>query len=222
MTKTDRLEKKLDRDNFISWNRQMRCLLYAQKIIKATSLPEGTEVVPEDDKDLELYAAIMLNVSDRLQTTVAAHTTGQAAYQALVDKFHASAGAQKYNYLRQLHSLKMKPNESMVYYLGRAKDLQKQMEMVNTTIDDDTLSYYVLSGLPEEYNIIVKLHKRVPQIDFSVLERELLEEEQDLQLDKSTEMRSYEKHHVGAYRAQRSGGSNFKCEHCGRIGHTAD
>ena len=127
MGRNDRLDERLGRDNFESWDRMMRCLLLDKGLITARSLnvAEALESYPE--KDANVYAQLMLNVEPQYHLTIQVAGGGESAYKALQEKFQQKNAAQRMLLLGQLHELEMKPREEVLELVSRAKILQARL-----------------------------------------------------------------------------------------------
>jgi transposase InsO family protein len=134
---------------------------------------------------------------------------------------------------QELHSLKMKSGEPVTMYVGRAKDLFRDLTATGFELKPDELAWSMLAGLPSSFNtlrtILETLEGALSSVD-AILPK-LLVHEQGFKLPKDEGGGGSDA--AVAYAAQRKGGKEKshgkdesrgkgpKCYNCGEFGHIA-
>ena len=158
MGKSDFLREKLRVDNFTSWDREFRCLMYTKGVLNEEALQSNKEFLVREGKDGELRAQLMLNVERTFHTIVDGAATGVQAYAALKDLSAKKDKASKVILLREVTDLSMRNDEDVTTYAARASDLQDRLGKIGENISDDDLAIRFLNGLPPPYATFRQIH----------------------------------------------------------------
>jgi hypothetical protein len=97
---------------------------------------------------------IGLNVEDHHLGSIEACKTAKGAWDLLETTYKSKSNARKMQLRQELHSLKMKSGEPVTMYVGRAKDLFRDLTATGFELKPDELAWSVLAGLPSSFNTL--------------------------------------------------------------------
>jgi hypothetical protein len=149
MTDTDKLSfKKLDVDNYATWQAKMRSLLTIKECI-------GAITNAADAKSAKALALITLCVEDYHLPEISSCNNAKEAWDALEQTYRARSIANQLTLMRELNTIRMGPNEPVAKYIGRARSIRDQLQAAGRPVDTNTVVLAVLNGFPEQYNTLV-------------------------------------------------------------------
>lgn len=235
MGKNDYLKDRLTVNNFTSWDREFRCLMYTKGVLKPEALQSKVEFATQDDKDGELRAQLMLNTEKMFHPIIDAADTGLAAYQALKKLSEDKDKASKVQLQRELNELRMKNSECITEYAARTAELKERLVKIGTAVDEDDLAMRFLQGLPGPYATFRQIHMvNNRAIDMNGLLPALLKME--MEVDKSERIMKGRAMHAREYKKPAGAGPGGRynakngkrgqketreCFYCGKTGHLA-
>jgi hypothetical protein len=132
------------------------------------------------EKSLKALALIGLSVEDYHLATVGNAASAKAAWEALKNLYAQQSMALVVDLKRSLGDLRLKQGESITEYIGRAVEIQSQLQAAGHTLSDQDLILQVLCGLPDEYRIVSTIMENSDsqqQPSLSVVRSKLLREE---------------------------------------------
>jgi hypothetical protein len=178
---SERLDRKLNDTNYLTWTTLFRCLLFRKKLISKGIKPQE-EVVIDEGKDDLVYAELLSNVEENLFPVIQNAGSGEAALEALDALFKSKTKARKIELRRQFNSLRMEEGEAVSRFASRAQELQGQLTSVGHDIKTQEVVEAVIAGLPQEYDVISTiLMNQGDDLDISEVLQRLLPVEAKLQ-----------------------------------------
>ncbi|KAI5640385.1 gag-polypeptide of LTR copia-type domain-containing protein [Phthorimaea operculella] len=146
--------EKLDGvSNFGTWKFQMTMYLKLEDLWSCIEIPEGGVVDPK--KDIKALARISLALKSTCIQYVRTAKTAKAAWDALCGVFEDKGFYRRVMLLRQLHQASYSNFNTMDNYIEYIMNLVHQLADIGRTIDDQEVAELLLSGLPQEYDIVV-------------------------------------------------------------------
>jgi hypothetical protein len=113
----------LNGENYAVWSQRMEMFLVHKKLWKGVTEPEA-----DADRSAEAKALIGLNVTEQyLGRVVAARNAEQAWDDELEKVFRGKTTARKLQLKRELMTLKQESGKHVAKYVGRAKDLEREL-----------------------------------------------------------------------------------------------
>lgn len=223
---------KLDVDNYATWAMQMKFYLITKKLWKAIS---GATADERNEADAMALAYIGLSVRAHHLPVIARSETAKEAWETLEKLYKDKSNAKRLQLKRELTQLQMAAGESVIKYVARAENIRDQLQAAGTEVTSDDLVLSVLSGLPREYDTIVRIiTSSKDKLDLAVVTPQLLQEEQRATdsegIDKAFAARQagrkpYNRHagygHQQKVRDTAKKQFPGKCFYCGKQGHKA-
>ncbi|KAI5635587.1 gag-polypeptide of LTR copia-type domain-containing protein [Phthorimaea operculella] len=146
--------EKLDGvSNFGTWKFQMTMYLKLEDLWSCIEMPEDGVVDPK--KDIKALARISLALKSTCIQYVRTVKTAKAAWDALCGVFEDKGFYRRVMLLRQLHQASYSNFNTMDNYIEYIMNLVHQLADIGRTIDDQEVAELLLSGLPQEYDIVV-------------------------------------------------------------------
>jgi hypothetical protein len=164
--------KKLDVDNYATWSAKMRSLLTIKGYEDAI-----TEAANVNSK--KALALSTLCVEDHHLTEIAGCQDAKAAWDTLAAAYRSRSVAKQLQLRKELNTLKMAPGEPVTKYISRARSIRDQLQAAGHPTSDSDVVLAVLSGLPEQYSMLVTVLEtadQTPNLD-DVLSKALLVEQ---------------------------------------------
>jgi hypothetical protein len=109
-------------ENYAVWSQRMEMFLVHKKLWKGVIEPEA-----DADRSTEAKALIGLNVTEQYLERVIAARNAEEAWVELEKVFKGKTTAQKLQLKRELMTLKQKSGEPVAKYVGRTKDLEREL-----------------------------------------------------------------------------------------------
>jgi len=97
---------------------------------------------------------IVLNVMPHQLSTFLRHATARGACEALEREFRSRGPARMLNLRRELTTLKMGRNDSVVRYFNRGEALFWELEALGAYVGDEQLVTALLVGLQGKYDLV--------------------------------------------------------------------
>ena len=219
----------LEVDNYKVWSQKMKFLLTARDLWEGVEDPSKHEA-----QSRKALAIIGLYVENHHLGEIEDCKTAKEAWELLEKTYKSRTNARKMQLRQELHSLKMKSGEPVTVYVGRAKDLYRDLVATGFDMKPEELAWSVLAGLPSTFStlrtILEASEGALSSVD-AILPK-LLVHEQGFKLSKDEGGNGGSDSAV-AYAAQRKGGKEHshgknesrgkgpKCYNCGEFGHIA-
>lgn len=143
----------LDQDNYATWAKQMKFLLVSKGFWSAVRPPAGA-AVPADVND-KAVALIGLHVADHHLDMVDNSVSAEACWTSLENLYRARSNARQLQLRQELNSIKKGAGESVSVYVGRARQLWRDLTACGVTMTEHEVTQCLLAGLPSEYDILV-------------------------------------------------------------------
>ena len=229
MGKNDYLKDRLRVDNFSSWDKEFRCLMYTKGVIEEASLRSSEELRVADGQDGALRAQLVLNTERVFHAIIDEAASGLEAYKALKDLNGKKDVASKVHLQRELNDLRMRNDECITEYASRARDLRSRLVAIGHKVSDDDLGLRFLQGLPSPY-------AQFRQIQLVANEKLDLDKFLPALLRIEAEVNESDKRTQGHVFLANAGGKRFnrpqryrkpkgresrRCYYCGKQGHLA-
>jgi hypothetical protein len=163
---------KLTHENFLLWQAQILPYLHSQCLIgyvtgvipcPSSTLPaaeRGGTPLPNPayakwfEQDHAILSAILASLSPEVLSQCLFLTTSKAVWDKLDGLYATQSRARAMQLRMQLTTLK-KNDLSATDYFSRVKGLTDNLAAAGEPLRDDEIIAYVLTGLPEEYDLLV-------------------------------------------------------------------
>jgi len=142
--------EKLNDRNYHSWCIKMRSYLITKDVWKGVKDPAANAAESE-----RALALITLHVSDHLLGTLSDQEDAKEAWDKLEATFKSKSVARKLQLKRELQALKMKEDESVTAFVGRARDIWRELKAAGDEVGEQELAWSVLTGLPSSFDTLV-------------------------------------------------------------------
>lgn len=142
--------KALNSDNYGIWAKKMKLLLSLRGCWQAISDPENASQA-QKDKAMSILA---LNMEDDMLIAFGDSADAASLWASIEHNFRSINVAQQVILKRELNNLHKQPNESLLQYFTRAKELQTKLISAGATVNAADISLQVLLGLPKEYDTV--------------------------------------------------------------------
>ncbi|KAJ2943165.1 hypothetical protein O0L34_g18874 [Tuta absoluta] len=139
--------------NFNTWKFQMTMTLKLEDLWSCIDVAEG--VVVDVKKDTKALARISLAIKTTCIQYVRSAKTAKDAWNALCAVFEDKGFYRRVMLLRQLHRASYNSFNSMEGYIEFIMNLVHQLADIGRTIDDQEVAELLLSGLSQEFDIVV-------------------------------------------------------------------
>lgn len=143
----------LDLENYKVWSQKMMSLLTMKDLWSAVR-PAADEVVPAVT-NAKALAVLGLHVKEHHMHLVSGAATAAQAWAALESLYMASTLPRQMQLRREMNALEKGAAEPVVKYVGRAKDLRRDLLACGANLEEREVVLSVLNGLPEAYNHLV-------------------------------------------------------------------
>lgn len=193
--------------------------------------PDSSE--DKDDEDVEddhgdvaknkkAMALITLHVEEYYLQTVSKATSAKALWTQLAATHQAKSSARKAVLRKELLSFQKAANEPVSVYLERAKSLWNELTAAGLEIKESEICWTVLSGLPNEYDMIVTvLNHQADSLALDVILPELMQVEQRISLTKEQDtIPIFGARGTQIYMRNRRQTRQNGCFYCSKPGHT--
>jgi hypothetical protein len=142
--------KSLNGENYAMWSQRMEMLLVHKKLWKGVTKPEA-----DADRSVEAKALIGLNVTEQYLGRVVAARNAKQAWDELEKVFRGKTTARKLQLKRELMTFKQESREPVAKYVGRAKDLERELLAAKAKAKPEDLAMSVITGLSKEFDTLV-------------------------------------------------------------------
>ena len=221
-----RIEKLTD-SNFYIWKQKIQLLLALRDVDQYISddvVPDSTSA---DERrkwirgDAKAKAIIGLSLSDDHLQHVRGLSSAKETWDAILSVFERHTLLNRLAARREFYTVTMVPNEKVLSFINRVKELGARLQSMSVEIDDKEMAMAVLNGLPSRFDsLIVALdalgnEDKVFGLDF--VKSRVLQEEQRENMKSIATTSS----HAPALVNRTQNRRDMKCTNCGRNGHTA-
>eukprot|EP00963_Diacronema_lutheri_P004518 scaffold346_cov347-Pavlova_lutheri.AAC.1 len=152
-----------------------------------------------------------LCVSNEYVDLVANSESAQHAWTMLEDMHAGQTAARRLTLRKELTGLTKKPEESMMSFIMRGKQICTNLRAIDGSVTDIHLIDAILSGLPEESANKVEMLTTLGETDMLKIQNQLL------QAESAITVRETSRGQVAFATQNRR--PKFTCSYCGRIGH---
>jgi hypothetical protein len=142
----------LNGENYAVWSQRMEMLLVHKKLWKGVTKHEA-----DVDRSVEAKALIGLNVTEQYLGRVVAARNAEQAWDELEKVFKGKTTPRKLQLKRQLMTLKQESGEPVAKYVGRAKDLERELLAAEAEVKPEDLAMSVITGLSKEFDTVTVL-----------------------------------------------------------------
>uniref|UniRef100_T1JMZ6 CCHC-type domain-containing protein n=1 Tax=Strigamia maritima TaxID=126957 RepID=T1JMZ6_STRMM len=154
--------KKLNELNYVSWKRDMLACL-ASKGISDFIDPKHVLAVGSTPAEIRQFnndkskagGMIFLEIEDKLKCLLDGITEPDKRWEKLAKTYEPKSKARIAHLLGQFHLAQMQPNESIILFLNRIRQLSRDLELAGKKIDYSDIAYRMLCTLPPQYDVIV-------------------------------------------------------------------
>ncbi|GAQ93030.1 protein with ribonuclease H-like and integrase domains [Klebsormidium nitens] len=140
---------KLDVENYRTWSSKIKFLLTSKDLWNGVKDP-----VAHPAQSKKALSIIGLNVEDHHLGSIEECKPAKEAWDLLEKTYKSKTNARKMQLRQELHSLKMKSGEPVTMYVGRAKNLYRDLVATGVEMKPDELAWSVLAGLPKTFSIL--------------------------------------------------------------------
>eukprot|EP00963_Diacronema_lutheri_P004998 scaffold365_cov361-Pavlova_lutheri.AAC.2 len=162
--------EKLNSENFPIWKHRMKALLVTKGV--------GEAILNKDSEHSEKALALMcLCVSNEYVDLVANSESAQHAWTMLEDMHAGQTAARRLTLRKELTGLTKNPEESMMSFIMRGKQICTNLRAIDGSVTDIHLINAILSGLPEEYANKVEMLTTLGETDMLKIQNQLLQAE---------------------------------------------
>ena len=225
----------LSERNYHSWCIKMKSYLITKDVWKGVVDP-----VTHAEESERALALITLHVSNHLLGTLSEQEDAKTAWAKLEATFKSKTVARKLQLKRELQALKMKEDESVTAFVGRARDIWRELKAAGDEVEEQELAWSVLTGLPSSFDMLVTvLETQSTTLKVDDILPTLVVHEQRLAGPQAS--RNEERDGAVAFQAAGKGRRSFggtresggvgggagrskgalKCKNCGKAGHIA-
>lgn len=170
---------------------------------------------PESEFSEHAKGVLLNAVGNQYLSLVEEAASASVAWDELVALYEQDSTANYATLLQQFSNLKMDSDEDIVSYMAKSKNLAAQLTAAGDTVQDRRLVVQILSGLPEEYNVITTLLQNSDQLpSLAVVQAKLVTEEKKMQRKYITTPTNME---AAAFWSE----EQKRCYHCQQRGHLA-
>uniref|UniRef100_T1IQV3 CCHC-type domain-containing protein n=1 Tax=Strigamia maritima TaxID=126957 RepID=T1IQV3_STRMM len=181
--------KKLNELNYVSWKRDMIACLTSKRlsdfidskhVLAAGSTPAETRQFNIDKS--KAGGMIFLGIEDKLKFLLDGISKPDKRWKKLAKTYKPKSKARIARLLGQFHLAHMQPNESIILFLNRIRQLSRNLELAGKKIDSSDIAYHMLCTLPPQYDVIVSQIYKWPDSDMvpTKVEEALIEEYENL------------------------------------------
>jgi len=196
------------------------------------SVPGGKEKKKKNEKQIEgdrlkVYNLLISALDDThvgMIVTEVAEGDALGAWKILLRKYERNTLASRNQLRRELHSLKLKIDESIDEYKARAMHIVSRLKSAKEIVGDGEILYCLLSGLPESYEVVKQAMEVQDIVDIEEACGHLREVED--RLSRVTDSSKSSNNNVSSEKKgvdllNRISYESKKCMVCDRPGHTA-
>ncbi|KAI5641778.1 gag-polypeptide of LTR copia-type domain-containing protein [Phthorimaea operculella] len=205
---------KLNGNNFVNWKFAMRMALTLEGLWDCVQVAEDATV--DAARDTRALARICLSLEPTLYQYVRDATSACDAWKRLADTFEGKGLYRKVLLLRQLHRVEYGQFSSMPEYINGVMKIVHQLEDIGRKIDDEEVAEIMLSGLPQEFDILVSSLETAcltSKLSTELVRTRLLQED-----DRRNDQMCKNGDTPAAYSVN-SKKRNITCNYCKRPGH---
>ena len=175
----------------------------------------GGAIIDKDNQHPDQALALMcLCVSNEYVDLMANADPAQHAWRMLEEIHAGQTAARRLTLRKELTGLIKRPEESMMSFIMRAKQICTSLRAIDGSITDIHLIDAILSGLPQEYANKVEMLTTLSETDMLKIQNHLLQAESALSV------RDTSKGQVAFATQNRR--PKLSCTYCGRSGHTRE
>jgi hypothetical protein len=140
----------LDTDNYAVWAPQMQLLLMLQGLWKGVQDPSADQDLSDKAKGL-----IGIYVQRQHLGAILAAANAKVAWDQLKDVYQSKSASRKLQLKRELNSLKQEQGEPVAKYVGRARDLARDLAGTGSAVADEDLAMILVAGLNQSFEPLV-------------------------------------------------------------------
>jgi hypothetical protein len=207
----------LDTDNYAVWAAQMQLLLMHKGLWKGVQDPSADQDLSDKAKGL---IGMYVQRQHKLGAILAA-ANAKVAWDQLKDVYQSKSAPRKLQLRRELNFLKQEQGEPVAKYVGRARNLARDLAGAGSAVADEDLAMILVAGLNRSFQPLVTvlaMGDHIKSID-SVFPQ-LQTYEQMMKVSKGL-AESSESGGAVAYAAKGGAGKKGACNKCGKQGHYA-
>jgi hypothetical protein len=120
---------------------------------------------------------IFYSVKDNMMPLIGHLRTAKECFDALANLYEKKAPTQKRILKKQLRTLKMGKDETIVVFFSKIAQTEDQLTAIGVVVDDDDIVQTAIDGLPESWEIfLASVNRREVQPNFKRLWHDCLEE----------------------------------------------
>lgn len=218
--------EKLSDSNYHVWKQKIELVLAFRELSDHLE----SRPVPTNNADLSIWlkndakakAIIGLSLSDEHLEHVRDVETAYGMWVAIQNIFQRRTLLNRLNARRKFYSLKMGPDERIIPYINRAKQLCTDLKAMDAVVTDQELAMTVLCGLPSKYEHLIVAIDAVADDEKLTLEfvkSRLIQEEQRIMERSQSSDRNNDLALIGRTDGRGSTRQIPVCSHCKRRGH---
>lgn len=211
----------LNGENYAVWSQRMEMLLVHKKLWKGVTQPDV-----DADRTAEAKALIGLNVSSQYLGQIVVAKNAKEAWDGLEKVFRGKTTARQLQLKRELMTLKQESGEPVAKYVGRAKDLERELLAAGAEVKPQDLAMSVITGLSKDFDMLVTVlvaADAVKSVDEMLPQLQIHEQTERLKAS-SLDLDNKESAAAAAYVARKgdsvkSKKASMRCHKCGELGH---
>lgn len=207
-------------ENFQNWKFRVESLLLEHDLIECIENTKFTKLIDKGDqnakkKDNRAKNMIIQCIHDSQLSVVRNKSTAYAMWMALTEMFEKRGLCGKLMLKKKLMNMKMANNESIDEYVLRFEKVIEELQVIDSKDiiqDEDKICNFLL-GLPNKYDLAVRIIESLPDMTFELVKKHLRNEDEKLMA------RNNGRSSDSILKPQSFEASNRKCYRCNRYGH---
>jgi hypothetical protein len=211
----------LNGENYAVWSQRMEMLLVHKKLWKGVTEPEA-----DADRSIEAKALIGLNVTEQYLGRVVAARNAKQAWDELEKVFRGKTTTRKLQLKKELMTFKQESGEPVAKYVGRTKDLERELLTARAKVKPEDPAMSVITGLSKEFDTLVtvlvatdavkSVDEMFPQLQIHEQTERLKASLLDMDEKESTTAVAYVARKGDSGKGKKA---SMRCHKCGELGH---
>lgn len=215
MASETRFSKLKGRENYDTWKISAKSYLVIKKAWSCVEKGLDSNATTEQkEANLLAWSELNLLIHESVYSYIAETKSAKDAWNALQTAFEDSGLCRKVALLKQLVGLKLSDCASIEVYVNEVTMTSLKVKKTGLNLDDEIVASLMLAGLPNEFTPLVMAYENSSQQLTTEGVKTLLLQERRFDCNDETGITLFSK-------STKRKGNNFRCHHCGEVGHFA-